>query len=566
MKKFLVSLIIWAIALAPLSSYGATYVFADCATGFEVGCVAGADGAAGTLAAPWQTLSKFVATLATAAIGDRFILCKGTAWTNWNVQTFPAFVPTGYDNVVIDWADISTGGACSTFAGTAKPLLHTRTKKADNVTDCLQNDSRECSAFEFSQVSGSPPSRGGITIRNLAIDGAGAPATIGVLAKGVMQYIKAENLTITNVYMAGGCQSSSSWNPTRNIQFRGLSINGTVDMGLTSFNGCDTLVYESNAIDNACTASQSAGAKALCHPMYISGCDWGAGAGTCVSTQVTIRKNTITNRCKNINDIGDTTKEGCAAIVGHDRSADWTIEGNYIYTPSGKSYGSNYGIQMSPGNSADPECTRRLKIRGNTIVNPGNNGIEIGSAQDSEIATNVIVREDAWDSFEAIHQNEGVLADGDCANARNAFVNNSIYLNGAFGPTKAIRVSSSGTGHIVVGNLIKFVGGSGGNRNCFDTDLLASAFATWNNNLCFGHDNWATGFASKTSFTSGFGGFDNNGVSADPLLVANPALVNGFSMDLQSSSPAKNAGLAVRAINRLSISGAVRSGINIGAW
>lgn len=555
--KLLKKTVLATLLSAPLCASATTYVFADCATGAAGGCIAGSDGAAGTTSAPWQTLTKFRNTLASAVAGDQLLLCKGSAWTNWNVTTLPTgdtIANLKANPIIIDSV------ACSTFTSSAKPLLKTRTKKADNTTDCEFNDTRECSAFEWANGTGSTY-RGGVIVRNLAIDGANAPATSALSVYGSMAYVKSENLTITNVASALGISSDpNTANPVHDIRYAGSNINGTLGTAIACFGSFNDVTIENNIIDNAANASKGWTAKAGDHPIYCSGNF--NGNNTSVNSNVVIRGNRLTNFCKNVNDLGDTTKSGCAAIVAHDRMYRWSFEYNWIETPLGKSFGQNYGIQISPGNGApEVESEDRIEIIGNTIINPGNVGIEIASMSNGLIYNNVIVQNNPWDGFYAIQMINSPWSS--VTNQANWIFNNSMFLQQGTGTGAFLRLLDEGTQHVVANNLMKVgSGGPGGSFSCYETNLSAAAFTYWDRNLCHNTTNWTASYANRSAFATARSQ-DTNASSSDPLLVATPTSPN-YSLQVQSGSPARGLS-STTYVPRLSRLGYVRSDKTAGA-
>lgn len=565
MKKLIFSLLLWAFLIP---AYATDYVFSDCGTGAAGGCVAGSDGAAGTISAPFQTLAKATTIAGTAVAGDRFLFCKGAAWNNWTFSTIPTtstFAAMKANPIVFDSV------ACSTFTSSAKPLMNNRTKKLDNTTDCNFGDfPNPCHAFEFSIVSGSTQ-RGGIVVQNLEFKGNNtAPAQGGGVVRGKVSNVLWSGNTISNMSYTGlYCQSNGTFNPTSYINYVSNTISSIGQFAMAGFNGCDHQYIAYNTCDFCANAAVTAGTGALYHPVYVSGCDW-TPTDTCQSKGTVIRGNTFTNSCTNRTDI-NSTFSACAVIVGHDRIDGWIIENNSIITATGKSDPRNWCIQYEPGNGPTPvEYEKRIIIRGNRCVNPGNTGILIGSAANAVIETNDIVQLNVFDNYYAISQVVSNSAGG-ITNSTNTIQANSIFIEGATDTTAGIRFNGGGTGHVVINNLIRYgATGPGSFGYCYETDIASSGFATWDYNLCYNAVRWSVTYANKAAWTSARSPQETNSLSSDPLLVATPASGNNYSMQIQSGSPAKNAAstgcATVTSACRLSIDGYVRTTSDIGAW
>ena len=131
-------------------------------------------------------------------------------------------------------------------------------------------------------------------------------------------------------------------------------------------------------------------------------------------------------------------------------------------------------------------------------------------------------------------------------NQASIIKNNSVFLYGASDVSAGITLGGSGTLHEVTNNLIVFGAGSAAGKYCFGGLLAASAYATWDNNICANHQGWSSAYATKAAFSAARSGHDTNGqdiaTTAGAGLVAVPSSGNNWSMQIATGSPAKNAG------------------------
>ncbi len=488
MKNFLVSLgLITAASTVCTAAHATAYYFSDCQAGAATSCVAGNDSNAGTsAAAPWRSTTKLQSAFNAGKPGDQFLLARGGAWSAVNMTLFntnganPSAMIA--NPMVIDSYAPSWGGA-------AKPVLST---------------SSDATIFDFTNSS-TPDVNGGYTLRNLALKGGG----VGVRLFNGVQNVLIDNLTIdgfTSGVACGGVVDPAS-NPSF-ITVRNSTFLNNSAIGIGMF-GCPNVLVEGNTLDN-----NGFTRPGLDHPIYISGNNYGY-----VTNNVVIRNNTLTNNAVS------TGYCRASVIVGHDVGADWLIENNTIYQAPGTAYPTCWGISFSPANGGYVEGMDRLIIRGNTIANVGNNGIEVAACRTCTIENNVVVWETTTEAIGIRHH----LAPTTPTYVGTALTvrNNSIYFFRTSDTSRGVVVNDQGTNHTVVSNLVYF-GPSSIAHACFDTNQSASAFSAWNYNLCFGAP-WTGTYATRAAFNSATG-FEINAVSADPQLAATPTRTNNFSM------------------------------------
>lgn len=511
-------------AFASAQAHATTYYIADCQSGAASGCVAGNDANSGTSpSAPWRSTSKLASAFNAAKPGDQFLLAKGGAWTGVSM----ALHNNNGGNPSAMFANpIVVDSYTASWGSTAKPVLTTGSG---------------LNSFDFYKGS-TPDVNGGHIVRNLSLQGGGV-ADVGIRFFNGVSNVVIENMTV-NGFNAGttcGGTTTAGSDPSY-ITVRNSTFTNNPAVGIGAW-GCPNVLIEGNTLDNNGNRRPM-----MDHPMYVSGSDKGR-----VTNNVVIRNNKFTNNAM--------TSGTCQAtvIVGHDLASDWLIENNYIYQAPGTSGTGCWGIQMSPGNGGYTEGMDRLTIRGNTIVNVGNAGIDIAACRTCTIENNVLAWEAAT-SADAIRFRAPTYSPAYTGTALTVR-NNSVYFANTNDTSTAVVVNDQGTGHVIVSNLVTFASGIG--ARCFDSNLATSAFTAWNNNLCTG-GSWSSKYSARASLTSATG-FDANSLSVDPKLAAVPSLSNGFSMALSSTSPAINAGnpSLSSSIDRL---GLTRSSPDIGAY
>jgi parallel beta-helix repeat protein len=528
MKTLIVNLGLAAAAMFASASANATvYYLSDCQSGAASGCVAGNDSNNGTSAAtPWRSISKLQSAFNAGKPGDQFLLAQGGAWTG---ATTTLFNSNGGNPSALYTNPLVIDSYTPSWGGSAKPIL---------------NSGSAGIVFNFSNSGAPPLVNGGYTLRNLSLQGAGT-GDIGIRLFNGVQNVVTENLTINgfNVGLACGGLPAAGSDPSY-ITIRNSTYTNNRAFGIGMW-GCPNTLIEGNTLDN-----NGFTRPMLDHPMYISGSDKGR-----ITNGVVIRNNKLTNNA--------VTAGQCQAtiLVGHDVAADWVIENNYIYQAPGTSYPGCWGIAMSPANGGYMEGMDRLVVRGNTVVNVGNNGIELAACRTCTVENNAVIWENTTEAIGIrFHQAPtSPTYTGTALTVRN----NSVYFARSNDASRGVVVNDQGTNHIIASNITYFGSGSAAGAACMESNLSTGAFSGWNNNLCYG-GSWTSQYATRAAFTSATG-FDANGVSADPKFAAAPSLANNFSLALASGSPAINAGstLLSSTLDRLSLT---RSAPDIGAF
>lgn len=511
------------LTLCAASAHAATTYFCDNGAGSDVTVVAGSDANVGTSAAsPKRSVAALSSAINGAALGDNILLCKGGAWDGFQMRVNSSNTPYQTSKV--------------TIATYSSPNFSTTASRARLSPT---NDR----AFEFNH--GSTSVRwGGYVIRDIEIYGGDAVGTGTIQFNASIDDVTIENVKASHTYYGFGCSNeygpSTGWAMPRGITLRNSDISYINQMGFGGFS-CENVLIENNTFDHVsdCTGLDVTNCFRL-HPLYVSGNTVdAAGADGPVRGNV-IRGNTITNSCLGSNQF--PTQCACTLITGHSRIQDWTVENNTLLQGPGTASGYCYGIGIAPGNGLAEEYQKNFTIRRNRLVNMGNNAIWAPATQNGLIENNVIVFEGT--SNEA----NGIMIDAPAfpninayRNQRVKIRNNSIYVNSAL-YADAITLNDAGSLHEVTGNLIVFAS-AGSQNHCFGAPLTPSAYSGWDRNLCFAASGtlaWTPTHATREAFNSATG-FDGASLTANPLLVAAPSSANGYSMSIQSASPAHNA-------------------------
>lgn len=493
-----------AAAIALSASASATvYYVSDCAAGAAAGCVAGNDANNGTsIATPWKTVAKASAMIGSLNGGDEIRFARGAAFSAAKLQIYNtrsrAATPIIFDSYKPTWG-----------TGTQKPILMTPT--GDH-------------ALQF-EDSGNADHDEGYTVRNLDLRGTGTGS--GVFVYNDADYITLENLDVSGFAIGVNCSESNpaanSASNARNDHFtlRNSKIHDNKDIGYLG--GCADVLIENNRFDN-----NGFGGGTMInrnHNIYISG----EGVNVTVRGNVSTRSAVSGGVC------------GGVPIVAHGVQTGLVIENNYVDESTGAGPGC-YGIQVNPGYGNYAESFKGAIIRGNKIVNVGNNGIAVGSCPDCVIENNFIVRETAGTFTGISMPSENYEAGKDAPDNNLTVRNNSIYIVGAKYGSYGIRVETMGATHKVVSNMIFFDSTTSG-AQCYSTkSLTLASFAAFDNNLCYtaGSATYSATYHSLTEAQAA--GFDRNGSNKDPMLVAVPSVANGFMIKGKDGSPLLNAG------------------------
>jgi hypothetical protein len=493
--KLISASVLAAASMFAGSAKATTYYVSDCQSGADAACVAGNDANAGTSAsAPWQSITKVSGVLSTLAAGDQVLFARGGSWVNsfmnpTNLKATPTS-PIVFDAFKPSWG-----------AGTARPIL-TESRAGYNL-------------FNFND-QGANVMDGGYTIRNLDLRGGGTGMW------GIFLYNGVTNVTIDNVSITGftiGMQINSDNAVAQNISITNSTIANNAQHGILGSGNNITIQGNTIAGNGFDIADFGAG---FTHGIYLGG----------NGSNAIVRGNTFTD---------NTMYNGsCVAgpLVVHGQWNNVLIENN-VMTQTAASPGC-YGISVKPDYNT-PEFMTNFVIRANTVVNMGSAAIALTSVPGIIVEDNVIINTQAQYQVGIvlpIKQRSSIDAADNAAIIRN----NSIYFSQAGASSVGIQANSEGTNHQVVSNLIYFGAGSNSLHSCF-TVGASSIYAAFSNNLCYsagGNGTWSN--SATTLALAQAAGFDASSLTANPLLVALPSSSNGWSMALQSTSPARDTG------------------------
>lgn len=415
----------------------------------------------------------------------------------------------------------------------------------------------------------------------------------------------------------GSSDSTTTSGKVKNLVISNSSFTDAPSICLALFGGI-RITVESN------TFSGCGSGDIRLHTMYLSGSSAGLSSP---STGVVIRFNSILH-----SSIGADGKCKGVVIDTHNTWTDWTIEGNSLILTQAEQGPGCYFISAHPADlDPDIEIGKRLTIRANKAVNPGNVAYELGGCISGCIIEN---NEATWESatsgttavLVALH-NANVFAQPNPGrlgyNSGVIIRNNSGYVDSCLTGDicSMVQVDNEAGNNIIVNNLMKYGSGSGtglkyavsfpapstvtftlinglpivvnwtsyagmpgGQITCTTngtlpyplsvdtpyyiiTEGLAANSFEISSSLGGAAINYSNGGAGSGTHTcsvvpdylvttarnnavynatswlnGGYTGLATGAITTDPLLVATPAVGNGWSFATQVTSPLKTAG------------------------
>lgn len=503
-----------------------TYYFVDCGTGADPACLSninniGNDSNSGTSASsPFRTSAKFQQVFNSAQPGDQILFAQCGAWTSMQTNLhniYSAANPNNLNAMIANPVIIDSYRPTWCTTG-ARPILQGTTGLGDSVM--------------YFSAGSSGAKDGGFIIRHLLFQGAGYINNGAISFLRWPRHILIDDIVVNN--FGGGaitCGGQPNYAYPEHIKIINSSFSNNGKLGIGFF-GCSNVLIENNKFDNngfddGVLSSQPINQN---HQLYISGTDANDGS---ITTGVVVRKNIFTN---------SSMKNGMcqsAVIVGHDLASDWVVEDNLISQATGTNAGGCWGISFSPANGGYTEGMERLTIRGNTLINVGNNGIQLAACKYCMVENNILIWTSADNGgVDAIRYHHAVTTPA-TTGTQLTIRNNSIYFNQSTDLSRGIVINDDGEKHIVVSNLIYFGTGTNIAATCFDTNLNSASFGVWNNNCCYNFTNWSTPNASLSSWKLATG-FDINSVSTNPLLLGIPSQSTPSNIAVQSTSLVNN--------------------------
>jgi parallel beta helix pectate lyase-like protein len=493
-----------AAASVCTAASAATYYVSDCQTGAAAGCTAGSDSNDGlSEAKAWRTTAPINSKFSGMAAGDKILFAKGGSWVNAAMNSLQNLKTSTTNRITFDSYQPSWNKTTAN-----KPIL-ADTRSGNSI-------------FGFDNGS-TPVVDRGYNVRNLELRGGGSGGNgifVGALSGGILL----DNLTIDGFAIGVYCG-----NDTDGITFTNSLLTNNRNQGILW--SCNNSLIENNIFRR-----NGYDRPVYDHSAYISGE---------AAKNITMRGNKLYDNSENASGVCEST-----GIVVHGVQNGLTIENNLLYQEPGKATVGCWAVIVDPGYlGSEVETFDGVVIRGNTIVNYGGVGIGCAGCRAPLIEKNTIVVESSPDVI-GIRIPDRQRPGNTSVDSGAIIRNNSIYFKTTPAYAQGIAVAPNGSSTIgtnvqIHSNLIYFGPGSS-NHQCFDiTSVSRSNFATFDNNLCFHAGNNGTySYQHQTLSAAKSAGFDTNGLSSDPKIVA-PVLANGFTMSLQSGSPAIKTGLDI---------------------
>ncbi|HKO88491.1 MAG TPA: right-handed parallel beta-helix repeat-containing protein [Burkholderiales bacterium] len=509
----------------------ANYYFSDCKAGAAPGCVIGNDASLTPTnpATPYRSATKAFEVFRIAAAGDQILFAKGGSFKVNGENLLQNLNATAGNPIIM------SSYQPSWYLGSAKPILN----QAGNYPLLVFSD------------GGGAEADGGYVVRNLHLRG-GTPAGgghWGIFINQLASDVRLNNLTIDNFHIGVYCG-----NDGRRVTLKNSTLTNNRGTGILW--GCHESVVENNIFDN-----NGYGHEFLDHQMYLTSHPDGTNG-------MTVRGNKLTNSVHY-----NGTRCTGAPIVGHGSISDLLIENNEIIETTPALDGC-WGIAIDGGYFPEEGVERfsNVTIRGNLLVNVGNTGISCTSCDGWTIENNVLVWETLSNAYGiAVPSNDlgAATKQGDHPTTQVAIRNNTIYYKLAGPGAIGIKTAEQGT-FTVSSNLIVFNSTSHTSAQCFDTTNRSIAnFDGFSSNLCnnkSGPAKFSQTYATHAAALSANPLWNIGGISDKPYFAQAPSALNGYSLNVLSSSPVINAGDAATC-STTSYGGAVRSShCDIGAY
>jgi hypothetical protein len=466
----------------------------DCQAGAAPGCLPGDDTAAGSLAAPWRTVTKAQQTFASAQAGTTFAFCRGGSFTPGSSGT---------------WVNDGTKTGCTA----ANPCV---------VRDYLPPGALGALPLPIITVGsghgvdmangGNAEHQEGYVFLNLDL----RSTSQGTSGNGFFVYNDVDDVLVCGVaidgfqvgfYMAGSNPAAAgSDGKNVRIELRSSSISNCGSQGMLG--SCDDCVVAGNRFANNGFGATTSSEGARNHNIYLSA-------------------HGLVHRMKVVgNDLYRSAMVGGACtgtpLVVHGMFADLLIEGNSIHEDLGAAGGGCWGLAVDTGYNGEHEEFTNVVIRRNTVTNVGNVSIGTTGCHNCLIENNLVLQQQTafGGSLVSVPNRTGGSEDQttDTVTVRN---NTLIDLSSA--AYTGVHLGGEGTGHVSTNNAV--YGGAGGSLTCFDYDLADASYADRDYNLCFaatGTLRWATGQTTLASFQTATGA-DTHSLTADPLFLSTQA-------------------------------------------
>lgn len=504
-KSFARAAVLAFAALCSVQAGATVYYVSDCQAGFTPGCEPGDDTRDGKSPdTAWRTAARVATAFGTLQAGDEVRFARGGSFNPFSLYIYNrnsrAATP-----IVLDAYTPPKGSA-----SWPRPILIVPADK---------------NGLDF-QDGGDADHDEGYVVRNLDIRGSDSSSNgrTGIFLYNDVDHVLLDNLRITGFAIGVNCSESHPPNPGSDAfnEFITLRNSRIADNGVQGWlGGCGHVLIENNQFDNNGFAGPLLWRN---HNIYM-------GSGH----DITVRNNVLTRSA-----VGSGKCQG-VALVAHGTISNFVIEGNLIDESTGAGDGC-YGIQVTPGSLDHAESFAGTAIRANTIVNVGGNGISVGSCPDCVIENNRVVQMSAR-TFTGINMpSENIQVGIDAADTHLTVRNNTVYIAHGTTGSAAIHVGTYGQNHVVVSNLLYYGAGSTG-AACFSTQgLVPASFTALDYNLCFNAGTYVYSSAYATLDLARAAGFDQHGLSSDPLFDAVPSAANNWRLVVSPNSPTIGAG------------------------
>lgn len=510
------------------SAQATDYYFSDCQAGADtLTCKPGIDSNPGTPEAPKLSLAHARVILDNASAGDQILFARNGSWTSVTSAFW-----TGNNRGTAAKPIVIGDYTPKNYTGSAKPLITLTGPQA--------------SCLVITTGGATPVHKEGFVFKNIKCVGIGATGVAD--ATGINTYNDVSDVLLDNLDISGfsiGVYPSDgrvAGTVTKGLTLRNSYIHDNTTQGFLG--GGPNLLIENNVFDNNGYISDRGKSLDRNHHIYLTAEKF---------TGAVVRGNKLTRSavCTPSSGIACATYNQCygVPIVAHGTINDLVIENNVVDESSGAAPGC-YGIQVAPGYPTIAEAFPGAIVRGNRLANVGSNAIDIGSCPNCVIEDNVI----AWTNSPrmtvvGINAPSGNVKPDDAVDTNLTVRNNSIYVSGADAYSRGIQLTSTGSGHNVVNNLIFFAANTSASVKCFDTtNLSRSSFSAFDYNLCYSdRADHAVRYSQAYATWTGNGGaqangFDTHGLNINPLITI-PVAGNDYSMALSSlNSPAASGG------------------------
>jgi len=488
-----------AIACPPAAPSTATIYYAcDCAAGADKDCVAGNDSNTGTSAsAPWRSFEKARSQFASLRAGDRIEFCKGGRFTStttgkWVNPSCKAGTPCVVATYKAPWSSGDEG----------RPVIHSPTgQNGIDFTDGGNADHEEGYMFAGLELEGEKTDVGyffyndidSVTVcdTNVHDFGIGVQLDTSNTANAGADMINSD-ITITDSYFSNNGDQG----------FLGGNRNAIIQNNHFKNNGFNRAIFN--------------------HNIYIATND-GNGNNIIVRNNDLYQSAMINGKCAGTD------------LVGHGLLNGLLIERNTVHEDIGTVDDGCWGIGIEPG-YAISESFQNVTIRGNTVINVGNQSIGVASCQNCVIEDNVVVNQQNINDV-AIAAPGGSEDSIDTKTDQITIRNNSIALDVGVG----IGLTTEGSRHTVTNNAVYSSAGSTNHLACFSLSLPTNAYLEIDHNDCYlngGKGEWALGQGQLATWSSKTG-FDAHSSTANPGFKS---VVAPYDLGITSSSPLINTG------------------------